>query len=47
MSTTITHVETFDQPERWKGYKITISDETKNIVAKIENASICCEVWGS
>jgi hypothetical protein len=42
----IENIETFDDPEHWMGYNITMSDTTKNITCKIENAHICCEKWG-
>jgi hypothetical protein len=45
-STIITNIETFDYPEYWMGYRIVMSDTTKNIICKIQNARNCCEKWG-
>jgi hypothetical protein len=44
--TIITNIETFDDPGYWMGYKIIMSDTTKNITCKIENSRNCCEKWG-
>ena len=44
---TIQHIEIFDDPHRWKGYKITMNDTTKNITCKISNEQDCCEVYGA
>jgi hypothetical protein len=43
---TVESIETFDDPGYWMGYKIRMSDHTKNIICKIENAHNCCEKWG-
>jgi hypothetical protein len=42
----IENIEKFDDPYYWLGYKIIISDYTKNITCKIENSRNCCEKWG-
>ena len=44
--TTIQAIKKFDNPNQWLGYKIVMSDTTKNIVCKIDNEHICCEKWG-
>ncbi len=44
--TTITSIESFDDPEHWMGYKITMSDSRKNITCKIEKSNNFCENWG-
>jgi hypothetical protein len=46
MSTVITNITEFNDPDHWMGFMITISDPAKNITAKIENAHKCCEKWG-
>lgn len=43
---TITNVEHINDGIRWDGYKITMSDQTKNIVCKISNKAQCCETFG-
>ena len=45
-SNIIMNIETFDDPSRWMGYKIIMSDKKKNITCKIENSQYCCENWG-
>jgi hypothetical protein len=45
-SNIITNIETFDDPSRWMGYRIIMSDEEENITCKIENNLYCCENWG-
>ena len=42
----ITNIETFNDPSYWMGYRIIMSDATKNITGKIENTRNCCEKWG-
>ena len=44
--TMIKNIESFDDPEHWMGYRIIMSDNTKNITCKIQNAQNCCEKWG-
>lgn len=44
---TVQHIEIFDDPHCWKGYKITMNDTTKNITCKISNEQDCCEVYGA
>jgi hypothetical protein len=44
--TIIQSIETFEDPGRWMGYKIIMSDSDKNITFKIENLGNCCEKWG-
>ena len=44
--TTIQSIKKFDNPKQWLGYKIIMSDTSKNIVCKIDNEHICCEKWG-
>jgi hypothetical protein len=42
----IKDIEHFDKPGHWLGYKIIMSDDTKNITCKISNDNLCCENWG-
>ena len=42
----IKNIEAFDDKLHWIGYKIIMSDSTKDITCKIENAHKCCEKWG-
>lgn len=38
---TIQHIEIFDDPNRWKGYKIAMNDTTKNIICKSRRKPCC------
>jgi hypothetical protein len=42
----IINIEPLDDPLHWIGYKIVMSDSTKDITCKIENSHKCCEKWG-
>jgi hypothetical protein len=42
----ITNVEELNDPHQWNGLKLEMSDSNKNIIAKIDNISRCCEDWG-
>jgi hypothetical protein len=46
MSITIQHIYLIDDPYEWQGYKIVMSDPSKNIVCKISNIANCCERFG-
>ena len=43
---TITNIRYVNENRRWIGYKITMSDNNKNIVCKIDNSQQCCEHFG-
>jgi hypothetical protein len=45
-SVIITKIETIKNNVQWDGYKIEMSDDSKNIICKIDNRQDCCEVFG-
>ena len=45
-TTTIQHIYLINNEYEWQGYKIVMSDKSKNIVCKISNIANCCEKFG-
>ena len=43
----IQSVEMNDEPPRWLGYKVVMSDPSKNITCKISHEQECCEQYGA
>lgn len=43
----IEDIDRLEDSRFWLGFRIFVSDESKNVTCKIENAQKCCEVYGA